>query len=57
MTYEHYLKTPKPMIEWTIIKKLANDPKLIKAFNINTYHALIRKYRHIIRDGEIRYFI
>ena len=57
MTYEHYLKTPKPMIEWAIIKKLANNPKLIKAFNINTYHPLIRKYRHIIHDGEIQYFI
>ena len=57
MTYEHYLKIPKPMIEWTIIKKLANNPKLIKAFNINTYHPLIRKNRHIIRDREIQYFI
>ena len=57
MTYEHCLKIPKPMIEWTIIKKLANNPKLIKAFNINTYHPLIRKYRHIIHGGEIQYFI
>ena len=53
MTYEHYLKIPKPMIEWTIIKKLAKNPKLIKAFNINTSHPLIRKYNHIIDDGEI----
>ena len=52
-TYDHYLKIPKPMIEWTIIKKLANNPKLIKAFNINTSHPLIRKYSHIINDGEI----
>ena len=57
MTYEHYLMLPKPMIEWTIIKKLAINPKLIKAFNINTYHPLIRKIRHIIHGGEIRYFI
>ena len=53
MTYEHYLQIPKPMIERTIIKKLANIPKLIKAFNINTSHPLIRKYNHIINDGEI----
>ena len=37
MTYEHYLKIPKPMTEWTIIKKFANNPKLIKAFNIYIY--------------------
>ena len=53
MTYEHYLKIPKSMLEWTIIKKLANNPKLIKAFNININHPLIRKYSHIINDGEI----
>ena len=52
MTYEQYLKIPKSMLEWTIIKKLANNPKLIKAFNINTYHPLIRKYRHIFNNGE-----
>ena len=52
MTYEHYLKIPKPMIEWTIIRKLATNPKLIKEFNINTYHPLIQKYRHIIDNGE-----
>ena len=48
MTYEHYLKMPKPMIEWNIIKKLVKNPKLIKAFNINTIHPLIRKYSHLI---------
>ena len=52
-TYDHYLKIPQPMIEWTIIKKLANNPKLIKVFNINTSHSLIRKYSHILIDGEI----
>ena len=57
MTYEHYLKIPKPMKDRTIFKKLANNPKLIKAFNINTYHPLIRKYRYIIPNGEIQYFI
>ena len=53
LTYEHYLQIPKPMIEWTLIRKLATNPKLIKAFNINTYHPLIQKYRHIIDNGEI----
>ena len=52
-TYNHYLIIPKPMIEWTIIKKLANNPKLIKAVKKNTSHPLIRKYNHIINDGEI----
>ena len=56
-TYDHYLKIPKPMIEWTITKKLAKNPKLIKAFNINTSRPLIRKYSHIINDGEIYEFI
>ena len=55
-TYDHYLKIPKPMLEWTINKKLANNRKLIKAFNINTSHPLIRKYSHIINDGEIQEF-
>ena len=57
LTYEHYLKISKPMIEWTIIKKLAKNPKLIKAFDINTIHPLIRKYGDIINDGEIQDFI
>ena len=54
MTYEHYLQIPKSMLEWTMIKKLATNPQLIKAFNINSYHPLIRKYRHIIDNREIR---
>ena len=52
MTYQHYLQIPKPMIEWTIIRKLATNPQLIKAFNINTYHPLIRKYKYIIDNRE-----
>ena len=51
-TYNHYLKISKPMIEWTIIKKLANNPKLIKAFDRSTPHPLIRKYSHNIDDEE-----
>ena len=57
MTYQHYLRIPKSMLEWTLIKKLATNPKLIKAFNINSYHPLIRKYRHIIDNRENQYFI
>ena len=52
ITYEHYLMLPKPMIEWTIIRKLATNPKPIKAFNINTYHPIFRKYRYKIDNGE-----
>ena len=48
MTYEHYLKIPKPMIELTNFKKLAKNPKLIKSFNINTIHPLIRNHSHLI---------
>ena len=52
MTYEHYLRIPKSRLEWTLIRKLATNPKLIKAFNINTYHPLIQKYRYIIDNRE-----
>ena len=52
-TYGHYLKNSKQLMEWTIIKKLAKNPKLIKAFDINTTHPLIRKYSRIIDDEEI----
>ena len=52
-TYDHFLKMSKPMIEWTIIKKVANNPKLIKAFDRKTPYRLIRKYSHIIEDEEI----
>ena len=52
-TYDHYLRISKPMIEWTIIKKLANNPKLIKAFDRKTPHPLIRKYRYFFDDEEI----
>ena len=54
MTYKHYLQIPKSMLEWTMIKKLANNPQLIKVFNINTYHPLITKYRHIVDNREIQ---
>ena len=53
ITYEHYLRIPKSMLEWTLIRKMATNPKLIKAFNINTHHPLIQKHRQIIDNGEI----
>ena len=52
-THNHYLKISKPMTEWTITKKLADNSKLIKTFDRNTPHPLIRKYSHIIDDEEI----
>ena len=51
-TYDRYLKISKPMIEWTIVKRLAYNPKLIKAFDRNTPHPIIRKNSHIIDDEE-----
>ena len=44
MTYEHYLKQPKPMIDWVLIKKIARNPELIKSLR-NISHPLIRNYR------------
>ena len=55
MTYEYYLKMPKSMLEWSLIKKLAINPNLIKAFNINMNLPLITKYRHIIDNIEIQF--
>ena len=52
MTYNHYLKMPKPMINWRLNAILATNPELIKKF-INSSHPLIRKYSHIIDDEEI----
>ena len=43
MTYENYLKQPKPMLEWKLNEKLARIPELKKAFDISS-HPLIRKY-------------
>ena len=53
ITYEEYLRMPKPMIEWTLIKKLASNPNLIKSFNVNSHHPLIRRYRRIVDIEEI----
>ena len=52
MTYEHYINKPKSMLEWTLIKKTANDPSLKKNFT-NTNHTLFIKYMNVVFDeGE-----
>ena len=51
MTYEYYLKQPKPLLEWILNKKLAKNPELIKIFK-NSSHPLIRKCQHIIHNEE-----
>ena len=51
MTYEHYLKQSKPMIEWVLNKNLARNPELIKTLR-NTSHHLIRKYRQTIHSED-----
>ena len=52
-TCDHYPKMSKPMREWTIIKKLANYPKLIKSFDRNTPNPSIRKFNQNIDEEEI----
>ena len=47
MTYDHYIKIPKPMLEWTIIKKLAKNSELISSLDRDKNHPLIRKISHI----------
>ena len=57
MTYEHYLKQPKSMVEWKLNSLLAKNPELIKILG-NSPHPLIRKYQHFIEnDGEKKDFI
>ena len=51
MTYEHYLQRPKSILEWTLIKKLARNPSLIKKFT-NSSHPLVRKYKNMFPDDE-----
>ena len=33
MTFEHYILTPKSLVEWAINKKLYQNPSLIKTFD------------------------
>ena len=46
MTYEHYIKKAKPMIEWKFNLLLAENPNLARIFE-NSTHPLIRKYGRI----------
>ena len=55
-TYDHDIKISNPMIEWTIFKKVPINPNLIKAFDRNTPHPLIRNNSHNIDDEEISDF-
>ena len=51
MTHEHYLKQPKPMVEWKLNSLLAKIPELIEKFG-SRFHPIIRKYQHINEDDE-----
>ena len=51
MTYEHYLNQSKSMLEWKLTFLLAKNPELISIFE-NSFHPLIRKYRHINEDDD-----
>ena len=46
MTYEHYLKQPKHMVERRLKEKLSRNLELIRAFHRNLSHPLIPKYSH-----------
>ena len=43
MTYENYLKQPKPMLEWRIIEKLAKNPNLAKAIDRILSHPIVQE--------------
>ena len=47
MTYNYYLKKPKPMVETRLNMIIAGNPKLINCLNRDISHPLIRKYNNI----------
>ena len=47
MTYEHYIQQPKPMVEWTLIKKIGKDPTLIKNFFKYSSSSIQKLYKHV----------
>ena len=52
MTYQHYLKQPKHMTEWTLIKKLSTKLELPKIYK-NISHPLKLRYDHLYhREDE-----
>ena len=34
MTYKHFLQQPKPMLEWTLLKKVVNNPEFKNYSNL-----------------------
>ena len=46
MTYEHYLKQPKQVVEWRLNEKLSKNPELIRAFDRKISHPLNQKNSH-----------
>ena len=44
MTYEEYCKQPLPMTKTKLNRILAGNAELIKCFNTNNSHPMIRKY-------------
>ena len=59
LTYEHYLKHPKHMVEWNLNENLAENPEKIGVFNSKICYPLIRKYSHFDRgeNQDLEYFI
>ena len=51
MTYQNYIRQPKSMLEWTLIKKFSTNPELIKNLN-RTPHPLIGKYKKLFYGEE-----
>ena len=51
MTYQNYIRQPKSMLEWTLIKKLSTNPELIKNLN-RIPHPLIGKYKNMFYNEE-----
>ena len=50
MTYEHYIKKAKPMIEGKFNLLLAKNPNLVRIFE-NSTHPLIRNQNRIIYNN------
>ena len=51
MNYEHYLNQPKSMLKWKLNLLLNKNPELISIFE-NSFHPIIRKFRHINEDDD-----
>ena len=51
MTFHNYIRQPKSMMEWLLIKKLSTNPELIKNLN-RIPHPLIGKYKKMFYAEE-----